>query len=270
MRGSSLVAMSQVRAGAASGLTAAGAGAADLASQFFAVVDALDSSSALRRAVGDPSRLPEDKAALVADVLTGADPLVVAAVQSVARARWSSDADMVEAVEHLGIDAALTAAQAAGELTQVGAELFAITQALVPAREMRRTLYSDTYHAKARGDLAESLLAGRGTSVTRLLVRRAAESPRGRRFVATLLHLCDEVAERNQRGVATVKTAAPLSTTQRDRLAALLERAYGHAVQVREVIDPEVIGGLRVEVGPEVVDATVLSRLADARRRLAG
>jgi F-type H+-transporting ATPase subunit delta len=40
-------------------------------------------------------------------------------------------------------------------------------------------------------------------------------------------------------------------------------------MQVQVQVDPHVLGGLRVQVGPEVIDATVLARLADARRRLA-
>ena len=36
------------------------------------------------------------------------------------------------------------------------------------------------------------------------------------------------------------------------------------------VVDPEVLGGLRVEIGDEVIDGTIVSRLDDARRRLVG
>ena len=36
------------------------------------------------------------------------------------------------------------------------------------------------------------------------------------------------------------------------------------------VEDPDLIGGLRVEIGDDVIDGTVASQLDDARRRLAG
>ena len=63
--------------------------------------------------------------------------------------------------------------------------------------------------------------------------------------------------------------SAMLSAAQQDRLAALLESAYGTAVQLNVTVDPAVVGGLRIQVGSDVVDSTVLCRLAAARRQLA-
>jgi F-type H+-transporting ATPase subunit delta len=67
-----------------------------------------------------------------------------------------------------------------------------------------------------------------------------------------------------------VVAALPLTERQRARLAAALGRAYGRAIRLNIDVDPEVIGGIRVEVGSEVLDGTIASRLDDARRRLAG
>ena len=44
---------------------------------------------------------------------------------------------------------------------------------------------------------------------------------------------------------------------------------YGRELRLNEVIDPAVVGGVRIVVGDEVVDATAASRLADLRRKLA-
>ena len=61
-----------------------------------------------------------------------------------------------------------------------------------------------------------------------------------------------------------------LSAAQRTRLASILTSAYGLDIQINATVDPEVLGGIRVQVGAEVVDGTVLARLDDARRRLVG
>ena len=45
---------------------------------------------------------------------------------------------------------------------------------------------------------------------------------------------------------------------------------YGRDVHLNVIVDPEVLGGIRVEIGDDVIDGTVSSRLDDAGRRLAG
>ena len=45
---------------------------------------------------------------------------------------------------------------------------------------------------------------------------------------------------------------------------------YGRPVHLNLVVDPSVLGGVSVEIGDDVIDGTVSSRLDDARRRLAG
>ena len=62
----------------------------------------------------------------------------------------------------------------------------------------------------------------------------------------------------------------PLDDAQRHRLAQALSGIYGKSVQVNVDVDPEVVGGIRVQVGDEVVDGTILRRLEEARRLIAG
>ena len=76
-------------------------------------------------------------------------------------------------------------------------------------------------------------------------------------------------AHRN-RLVATVRVARELSDQDAQRLSGVLARQYDRPVHLNVVVDPEVIGGIRVEIGDDVIDGTVSSRLDEARRRLAG
>ena len=50
--------------------------------------------------------------------------------------------------------------------------------------------------------------------------------------------------------------------------SALAARAFGTDVILQVVIDPAVLGGVSVRVGDEIVDGTVLRRLAEAKRQL--
>ncbi|MFD6092603.1 F0F1 ATP synthase subunit delta [Oerskovia sp. NPDC060338] len=269
MRGTSGASLAQAQERFEPVLRAAGEGAFALGEELLTVAAALDASVPLRRALADPSRSGEDKAALAADLLReGFDGRVVDLVSGVARGRWAHDADIADAVEHLGVDAILASAEARGALERVEDELFRITRSLVGEREARRVLTETSTDPARRKAFVDALLAGKVDPVTQFLAERATIAPRGRRFVATLVWLGEVAAQRRRRLVASVTTGAVLSQAQQDRLSALLERAYGRAVQLNVTVDPEVLGGLRVQVGADVVDSTVLSRLADARRRL--
>ncbi len=269
MRGTSLASLGAAQHRFEPVLAAAGAQAITLGEQLFAVVDALDSSGSLRRTLSDPAIEGDAKAGLAANVLGRLDARAVEAVSDLVRSRWSSSDDLIEAVEHLGFDAVLASAQAGGELERVEDELFRVTRSLVGEREVRQALFDPRVPGDKRADLAESLLAGKVAPATLAVARRAAQAPRGRRFVATLALVGDLAAARRERLVASVTSGSELSQAQLDRLGSILQAAYGQDLQLNVTVDPEILGGLRIQVGADVVDSTVLARLADARRRLA-
>jgi F-type H+-transporting ATPase subunit delta len=45
---------------------------------------------------------------------------------------------------------------------------------------------------------------------------------------------------------------------------------YGKQIHLNVIVDEEVLGGVRVQVGDEVIDSTISSRLMEAKRRLTG
>jgi F-type H+-transporting ATPase subunit delta len=67
-----------------------------------------------------------------------------------------------------------------------------------------------------------------------------------------------------------VRSAVPLRPAERSHLAAALGRIVERDVEVREIIDPAVIGGILVTVGDLVIDGTVRLRVARLRDLLAG
>lgn len=269
MRGTSRASLDAVQDRFEPVLLAAGEQAATLGQELFALVDALDASGPLRRTLADPSLEGPGKAALVARLLAQADPRTVAVAQDLVQLRWSADSDLAEAAEHLAFHAVLASAQAVGGLELVEQELFRLAQALTGQREVRRGLYNALVDPAKRVALVDGILQGQGSPVTQIIARRAAAAPRGRRYLVTLGHIGDLVAERRSRQVATVTSASELTDAQSARLQEILALAYGRPIQLNVIVDENVLGGLRIQVGPDVVDSTVMARLADARRRLA-
>lgn len=78
--------------------------------------------------------------------------------------------------------------------------------------------------------------------------------------------LADEAAGRVR---ATATTAVELNTVDRERLAKELSRRVGKEVRLSVAVDPRIVGGLKVQLGDRIIDATVASRLQQLRRRLA-
>lgn len=98
---------------------------------------------------------------------------------------------------------------------------------------------------------------------------RLVTAPRGRSLEAGLESLSKLAAERRDRMVAVVTSAVPLSDPQKQRLGAALAKLYGRQMHLNLDVDPEVLGGIRVLVGDEVINGSIADRIEDAGRRMA-
>ncbi|MCB2411768.1 F0F1 ATP synthase subunit delta [Demequina sp. TTPB684] len=250
--------------------SAAGKDGARLAAQLFAVVDALDGSGSLRRALTDPSRPAKDKAALAANLFSGSDERVRTVVGDLVKERWSEEEDLVQSVEDAGSLALLAQADAADTLHQVEEELFRFERELTAHRSLLTALGDRSTDASRRVALLKDVVGNKVGATTLALLERKVAAPRDTRLLNAVRELVQAAAERRERLVARVTAAVELSAAQRNRLATILKDAFGHDIQVNVAVDPEVLGGIKVQVGSEVVDGTIVSRLADARRRLVG
>ncbi|WP_236246733.1 F0F1 ATP synthase subunit delta [Streptomyces sp. CC210A] len=245
--------------------------AAKLAGELAAVTALLDREVSLRRVLTDPAQAGEAKADLATRLLSGqVGGETVDLVSGMVRARWSQSRDLVDAVEELASTAELTAAQAAGTLDDVEDELFRFSRIVASHSELRAALTDRTATATAKGELLRGLLGGRANPVTERLIVRLATQPRGRSLEGGLESLSKLAAARRDRMVAVVTSAVPLSDQQKQRLGAVLAKLYGRQMHLNLDVDPEVLGGISVRVGDEVIDGTIASRLDEASRRLAG
>jgi F-type H+-transporting ATPase subunit delta len=245
--------------------------AATVGDELFAVLHLLDSEPGLRRALADPSKPADEKGAIVVDLLHGkVTPATEELVAATVRAQWAGPADMTDALEQLAVEAFAIAAEESGQLDDLEDELFRFSRVVASEPELRAALSEPVLPDEGKRGLVNTLLADKVTPVTLRLVTEMSLHPRGRPLVVSL-DMCTRIAaERRQRLIAVVRTATDLSAEQRRRLADALAGIYGHEVYVNIVIDPEVMGGMTIQVGDELIDASVASRLAAVRRKLAG
>jgi F-type H+-transporting ATPase subunit delta len=244
---------------------------ATLAGELAAVTALLHREGTLRRALSDPSKSGEAKADLVRRLIGGqVGGPTLDLLSGMARARWSHPRDLVDAIEELAASADLIDAQRRGALDDVEDELFRFGRILSGTSELRAALAGQVAGGQAKAGLLHALLGGRADPVTERLVTRLVTAPRGRSLEGGLDALSKLAAARRDRMVAEVTSATPLSDRQRQRLGASLARIYGRQVHLNLDVDPEVLGGVRVRIGDELINGAIADRLDEAARRMAG
>lgn len=257
------------QATAAATTALAGVSAVDIAiaRELFAASRVIGDSSQLSGALADASAPPIARANVVAAVFGGSfQAPTVALLTTVATQRWSSASDLVDGIEELAVRAASISEPAA----DVEGDLFRFSRVIADNPELELALGSRLGDESAKGALVQSLLGDRASASATLIASSLVQQLRDRRVRRLLARAMDLVSDQRGRTVATVVTAVPLSAAQQDRLAGVLASRYGTTVSFNNVIDPNVVGGLRVQIADEVIDASVSARLADLRHRLAG
>jgi F-type H+-transporting ATPase subunit delta len=242
-----------------------------LADELFAVARLLDGQRSLRRALSDPAATPDNRAGLARRLLSGkVSDATLDLVEAMARQRWSRPLDLVEAAETLGVEAALDAADAEGELDGVEDELFRFGRIVAADPDLSRVLSDRTGPAQGKVELLDRLLANKVSPVTALLLRNVLTSSHVGHAETAIERLSETASARRGRSVAFVTSAVELTATQEQRLTQILGRLYGRTIGLQVTVDPDVLGGLIIRVGDEVIDGSVVHRLEAAGRRLTG
>jgi F-type H+-transporting ATPase subunit delta len=244
--------------------------AARLADELFAIAGLLATQPALRRALADPSSVAEKRGRLAHSLLDSKVSQETAdMIAAVAAARWSAPSDLTDAVEQLAVQAEVAAAEHAGHLDDVEDELFRFGRIVASQPALRMALTNPFLAGDGKRELLRQLLADKVTPESLRLITEAAVNPLGRSLDISLEEYARLAARRRERLVAEVHVAVALTAAQRSRLVAALTASYGHEVYLNVVLDPRIAGGMTVRVGDELIDGSVTTRLAEARRRLA-
>lgn len=134
--------------------------------------------------------------------------------------------------------------------------------------EVARVLTNPTIATERRMALvsgAPHVFDAEATNLAKLLI----ESNRVRDVVGIaeeFQRLADEASGRVR---ATVTTAVELNPADRNSVADGLSKRLGKDVVLDVLVDPSILGGLKLQYGDRLVDASVATRLQQLRRRLA-
>ncbi|MFK4760615.1 F0F1 ATP synthase subunit delta [Microbacterium sp. ZW T5_45] len=259
-------ATTQALAASTEALAAASGVSLDTARELFAAASAVGDSTQLSGALADPAAPAAARQNVVASVFGGFSETTRGLLGAVVAERWSSASDLVDGIEELAIRATAIAEPQA----DIEGEIFGFTRVIADNADLELALGGRLGGSDAKGALVERLLAGGAGAGSTLIVSSLVRRPRDRRVRQLLSRALRIVSSQRGRVVATVHSATSISDAQRARLSTALSSRYGGQVSLNVVIDPSVVGGLRVQIADDVIDGSIAARLADLRQKLAG
>lgn len=240
-----------------------------LAGDLASTTKLLRREAVLARHLADPSSSSELRVQLVGRVLSGkVSDGALEVLKTAAGQRWSSTNDLIHGVQHTARLALLVRAEREDQIEDVEDQLFRFSR-ILDAEPQLITLLSE-YAAPVDGriGLLNKVLARRASKNTADLLRQTIELLHGERADEAVRDLANLAVSRRGEVVAHVRAAAELTEAQHTRLTELLGRIYAHPVSLQLDVDPDLIGGLSIAVGDEVIDGSLASKLAAAETQL--
>lgn len=241
-----------------------------IGNELFTITKVLDDSIQLERALTDPSRPVADKVAVLKELLgDNAHPMTMEIMTDLVSRRWSRARDIANAVEDFGVDAMMYYADATDATLQVSIELSELHSALLNLPVVRAKLYDYQATSEARVKLFREVFSGKTLNkVTMRLAEHATCNLRRRRYLETIQWLINKFSRHMGESMVTVTTATPLKKEQIKRLVEVYSAKVGRQVHINSVVDPTVLGGMRIQAGDEVTDNTVVAQLQNLHRKV--
>ncbi len=175
---------------------------------------------------------------------------------------------MSEELIHGYAGALFQVVRAEGELDRVEDELYRFGKLLDTNHELKQALSDQSIDKDQRKKVLGELLDGKVSPHTLGLLGFVVEQGRARQLPQILSELSDLAAEARDAVVAEVRSAIALDDQQKANLAQALSTATGKKVELKVLVDPEVLGGIVAKVGDTVIDGTVRRRLEQLKEQV--
>lgn len=159
--------------------------------------------------------------------------------------------------------ALLQVAGAEDQIDRVTDELFRFAKALEQNHELRSALTDIAIPEDRKQAVLDELLGEKASPHTRNIIGFVVSQNRARELPEIVESLNRLAAEQRDRVIAEVRSATELDPEQQRRIGEAIGRATGKQVDVKVVVDPNVLGGIYAKVGDQVIDGTVRRRLEE-------
>ena len=161
--------------------------------------------------------------------------------------------------------------QAALERNALGAvnEALQMLAAVAADPQMRSAIANPKVTPAQKKELLDSVVGARLEHVSENMVSILVDNHR-EVLIGSIAEQFNELKREHERVIrARITSAKPLDDQQRNDIVAALEKRYGKKVEAELDVDPSLLGGARVQVGDQVIHASVRDALAQMAAAIA-
>ena len=148
------------------------------------------------------------------------------------------------------------------QVAAVEADLKSLKAALADSRDLRVLLASPAFSSEDKGKgLSAIAIQAQFSATTRKFLGLLAANGRANALLEVISAFERLSAEARGAVSAQVTTAIPLTAAQAKGVAQALRQALGKDPEIETRVDPAILGGIKVQVGSRLFDASLKSKL---------
>ena len=208
----------------------------------------------------DASHTPEEKGKLASALLPSPSPLAASIMSTLCSLLWSERGDIEWASNEMGKECLMEGAEKRGALEKVREELEAFQLLASSTPLLDRGLSDKLASSSKRASLCEKIVPEEFEPESRAFAKRCAEEEGGRYSMRLLEDIGGVTSFLGEVGIE-VRSASPLSSRQASSLKEAYFKKLAKPVHLRQIPDPNLVGGFTVRCGAEVTDMSAQAQL---------
>jgi ATP synthase F1 delta subunit len=154
------------------------------------------------------------------------------------------------------------------KLDAIHDQLGEVADALDESRDLQVFFFSPYFSSNEKRDGISRAISGAEPELVNFL-ELLAEKHRMPALFRVRKRFDELWAKENKRLEVTVTSAVELDASVVESVGAEIEKQTGQTIELNSQIDPEIIGGIKLQVGNMVLDASIRNRLEKLRREVA-
>ena len=164
--------------------------------------------------------------------------------------------------------AILEIATAEGNLEKITNELYAFSEALTKSRDLYTALADRSIPFQKRNQIIYDLLSKKASAATLGIISLVVSAGRIKDFEDIVVELSAQVSQQRNQEVAYVRSAIELNGAQTKKLEKALSQATNKQLDLKVVVDPNLLGGVVATIGDTVIDGSVKTKLQKFREKM--